>query len=202
MRGACKNHHGWNCKDTSQHYAHPSCCGANQIMIHGPDTKIWYKINEAFYTNSSIWRFYSSLFNQLGKTCLESAGSFQPLTDELFQQWKIIPSATRSTHAPGSRFTFGWGKGVEKGSWRLGTICQMKLTKTEEKKGGHQSTSGHLCSHLTKQLNKLVNLVCTVINTLNAYPRLKKNSTRQQQTKSTNVRFLVTSLENLQLWFS
>ena len=135
MHGACKNHHGWNCKDTSQHYAHPSCCGANQIMIHGSDIKIWYKISEAFYTNPSIWRFYSSLFNLLGKTCLESAGSFQPLmTDELSQQLKIIPSATRSTHAPGGRFTFGWEKGVEKGSWRLGTICQMKLTKTEKEK--------------------------------------------------------------------
>ena len=135
MHGACKNHHGWNCKDTSQHYAHPSCCGANQIMIHGSDIKIWYKINEAFYTNPSIWRFYSSLLNQLGKTCLESVGSFQPLmTDELFQQWKIIPSATRSTHAPGGRFTFGWGKGVEKGSWRLGTFVKWSSQKQKKKK--------------------------------------------------------------------
>lgn len=58
--------------------------------------------------------------------------------------------------------------------------------KQKKKKKGHQSTSGHLCSHLTKQLNKLVNSVCTVINTLNAYPRLKKNSTRQQQQKQSN----------------
>ena len=66
------------------------------------------------------------------------------MTDELSRQQKIIPSATKSTHAPGGRFTFGWGKGVENGSRKLGTIFNNLSNEAHKNRRRKKGASKYL----------------------------------------------------------